>query len=33
MQGIEPFRVIANKVLENIVEVNPANKEELMGNK
>jgi len=29
-EGIEPFRVFANKVLENIAEVKPANKEELM---
>jgi exodeoxyribonuclease VII large subunit len=29
-EGIEPFRVFANKVLENIVEVKPSNKEELM---
>ena len=29
-EGIESFRVFANKVLENIAEVKPANKEELM---
>lgn len=29
-EGIEPFRVFANKVLDNIAEVKPANKEELM---
>ena len=28
--GIEPFRVFANKVLENIAEVKPTNKEEMM---
>ncbi len=30
LQGIEPFRVFANKVLENIAELKPSNKEELM---
>jgi exodeoxyribonuclease VII large subunit len=30
LQGIEPFRVFANKVLENIAELKPKNKEELM---
>src|SRR3989338_5380737 len=30
LQGIEPFRVFANKVLENIAEVGPKNKDELM---
>lgn len=29
-EGIEPFRVFANKVLENITEVKPKNKDELM---
>lgn len=29
-EGIEPFRVFANKVLENIAEVKPASKEELL---
>jgi exodeoxyribonuclease VII large subunit len=29
-EGIEPFRVFPNKVLENIAEAKPANKEELM---
>ena len=29
-EGIEPFRVFANKVLENIAEFKPTNKEELM---
>lgn len=29
-EGIELFRVFANKVLENIAEVKPANKEELL---
>lgn len=30
LEGIEPFRVFANKVLENIAELKPSNKEELM---
>lgn len=30
LQGIESFRVFANKVLENIAELKPSNKEELM---
>lgn len=30
LEGIEPFRVFANKVLENIAELKPLNKEELM---
>lgn len=30
LEGVEPFRVFANKVLENITEVKPTNKEELM---
>ena len=30
LQGIEPFRIFANKVLENIAELKPSNKEELM---
>ena len=30
LEGIEPFRVFANKVLENIAEVKPVSKDELM---
>ena len=30
LEGIESFRVFANKVLENIAELKPSNKEELM---
>src|SRR3989338_1536595 len=30
LEGVELFRVFANKVLENIAEVKPRNKEELM---
>lgn len=30
LEGVEPFRVFANKVLENITEMRPTNKEELM---
>ena len=30
LEGIELFRVFANKVLENIAELKPTNKEELM---
>ena len=30
LEGVEPFRVFANKVLENIAEVKPKNKGEMM---
>lgn len=30
LEGVEPFRVFANKVLENIAEVKPTNREELL---
>ena len=30
LEGVEAFRVFANKVLENIAELKPSNKEELM---
>lgn len=33
LEGIEAFRVFANKVLENIAELKPSNKEELMAMK
>ena len=30
LEGIEPFRIFANKVLENIAEIKPTNKEGMM---
>jgi len=30
LEGIEPFQVFANKILENIAEVKPSNKDEIM---